>query len=297
VRQAILIALLIGAAFLGGAFVNGPGLQWAQSRAIRLLGLNNGGEIAAVDLKSTSNGEIGPEPAEPPKQRAAITPGSIAPTPSVVSQGKPPKQNASDKRSASLLRPMPSESSVDSDQSRQSSLPSATVPPSVTKSSSDAAAPLDQQVILARGDSLPRSSPPSRSAPTSTTQRAPAILESLGALFPPGDSSTDAPASPSIRPSTGSKTTPVVGDEWAILESKMQTLGVSRFTVEGQPGGPVVFACLIPVAGRQAVTERFEAEGDDIIHAAQAVLRRIVLWRATQLPRNDQKVPTEKSGN
>ena len=41
----------------------------------------------------------------------------------------------------------------------------------------------------------------------------------------------------------------------------MQTLGVSRFTVEGKPGGPIVFACLIPVAGRQAVTERFEAEG------------------------------------
>ena len=51
----------------------------------------------------------------------------------------------------------------------------------------------------------------------------------------------------------------------------MQTLGVSRFTIEGKPGGPIVFACLIPVAGRQAVTERFEAEGDDIIQAAQAV--------------------------
>jgi hypothetical protein len=240
VRQAILIALLIGAAFMGGAFVNGPGLQWAQSRAIRLLGLNNGGEIAAVDLESSSNGEIGPEPAESPKQRAAVMPGSIAPTPSVVSQDKLPKQNTSDKRSASLLQPMSSESSVDSDQSRQSSLPSATVPPSVTKSSSDAPAPLDQQVI---------------------------------------------------------KTTRVVGDEWAILQSRMQTLGVSRFTIEGQPGGPVVLACLIPVAGRQAVAERFEAEGDDIIHAAQAVLRRIVLWRATHLPRNDQKVPAEKSGN
>ena len=45
----------------------------------------------------------------------------------------------------------------------------------------------------------------------------------------------------------------------------MQSFGATRFTIEGKPGGPVVFACLIPVAGRQAVTERFEAEGDDII--------------------------------
>lgn len=71
-------------------------------------------------------------------------------------------------------------------------------------------------------------------------------------------------------------------DEWTILESKMQTLGVSRFTIEGKPGGSIVFACLIPVAGRQAVAERFEAEGDDVIRAAQSVLRRIVLWRTTQ---------------
>jgi hypothetical protein len=37
---------------------------------------------------------------------------------------------------------------------RQSFFPSATSPRSVTKSSSDPVAPLDQQVILARGDSL-----------------------------------------------------------------------------------------------------------------------------------------------
>ena len=45
---------------------------------------------------------------------------------------------------------------------------------------------------------------------------------------------------------------------------------------------------LIPVAGRQAVTERFEAEGDDIIQSARAVLRRIVLWRATQVPAGER---------
>jgi hypothetical protein len=64
----------------------------------------------------------------------------------------------------------------------------------------------------------------------------------------------------------------------------MQSLGVSHYTMDGEPGGRVVFSCLIPLAGRQAVTQRFEAEGDDMVHAAQAALRRIALWQATQPP-------------
>jgi hypothetical protein len=64
----------------------------------------------------------------------------------------------------------------------------------------------------------------------------------------------------------------------------MQTLGVSRFMIEAEPSGRVVFSCLIPLAGRQAVAQRFEAEGDDIIQAARAALQRVGLWRATQAP-------------
>jgi hypothetical protein len=44
----------------------------------------------------------------------------------------------------------------------------------------------------------------------------------------------------------------------------------------------VVFSCLIPLAGRQAVAQRFEAEGEDATQAARAALRRIALWRAAQ---------------
>jgi hypothetical protein len=62
----------------------------------------------------------------------------------------------------------------------------------------------------------------------------------------------------------------------------MQALGVSRFTIEGQPGGRVLFSCLIPLAGRQAVAQRFEAEGADALQAARAALRRVALWRAAQ---------------
>jgi hypothetical protein len=41
VRQLILVLVLVAASFLGGAFVNGPGLQWVQTRVVRSLGLNN----------------------------------------------------------------------------------------------------------------------------------------------------------------------------------------------------------------------------------------------------------------
>ena len=52
----------------------------------------------------------------------------------------------------------------------------------------------------------------------------------------------------------------------------MQSLGVSHYTIDGQPGDRVVFSCLIPVVGRQAIAQRFEAEGDDMLQAAQAAL-------------------------
>jgi hypothetical protein len=84
------------------------------------------------------------------------------------------------------------------------------------------------------------------------------------------------------QPPVGPKPAPGGGDDWATLARKMQALGISRFTIEGQPGGRVVFSCLIPVAGRQAVAERFEAEGEDGLRAVQAGLRRVALWRAAQ---------------
>jgi hypothetical protein len=72
------------------------------------------------------------------------------------------------------------------------------------------------------------------------------------------------------------------GNDWSVIERQMQSLGITQFTIDGEPGGRVVFSCLIPVAGQQAIAQRFAAEGDDIMQAAQAALRRIALWRATQ---------------
>ena len=53
-RQVVLVIVLVAAAFLGGAFVNGPGLRWAQTQVLGSLGLNEGGEIASVQPQEPS---------------------------------------------------------------------------------------------------------------------------------------------------------------------------------------------------------------------------------------------------
>jgi len=62
----------------------------------------------------------------------------------------------------------------------------------------------------------------------------------------------------------------------------MQLLGVTRYAIEGEPAGRVTCWCLIPLAGRQAIAQRFEGEGDDEFHAAQTAIRRITLWQAAR---------------
>jgi hypothetical protein len=64
----------------------------------------------------------------------------------------------------------------------------------------------------------------------------------------------------------------------------MTALGVSRYGIEGEPNGRVRFHCVIPLAGRRAVAQQFEAEGDDEMQAAEVALRRVALWRATENP-------------
>jgi hypothetical protein len=70
--------------------------------------------------------------------------------------------------------------------------------------------------------------------------------------------------------------------DWSEIRRKMRQLGVARYGIEGEPGGRVRFHCVIPLAGQRAVGQQFEAEADDELQAAQAALRRVALWRATE---------------
>ena len=85
-RQLILVIVLVAASFLGGAFVNGPGLQWAQTRVLRSLGLNNGGEITSVDLKPTASSEASSNGSAPAKPEADAMQGPLAPMPSLLTE-------------------------------------------------------------------------------------------------------------------------------------------------------------------------------------------------------------------
>jgi hypothetical protein len=86
--------------------------------------------------------------------------------------------------------------------------------------------------------------------------------------------------------SSGSTTSSLVSrrdsEDWVTLKRRLQALGVTRYTIEGEVGGQVVFTCLVPLVGRQAVSQRFEGEGRDDLTAGQAAIRRIGLWRASR---------------
>jgi len=96
-------------------------------------------------------------------------------------------------------------------------------------------------------------------------------------------SSDLAPASNPNPPSDAATTSvPASGGDWAELRRKLRAAGVTRYSIEGETAGRVVFSCLIPLAGKQAVSQQFEGEGEDEFTAARAALRRINLWRATR---------------
>ena len=86
VRQFLLVTVLIAAAFAGGAFVNGPALQWAQNRLFRSFGWHEG-DIASIDLKAGANGDSGPDVLTVSKADVKALAVPLAPVPSLVAEG------------------------------------------------------------------------------------------------------------------------------------------------------------------------------------------------------------------
>jgi hypothetical protein len=96
------------------------------------------------------------------------------------------------------------------------------------------------------------------------------------AAVPPRPYERDQTVAPAAVPSLSP-----AGD-WSTLRRRMHELGVARYGFEGEPNGRVRFHCVIPLAGRRAVGQQFEADGDDEFQAAQTALRRVALWQATE---------------
>ncbi len=309
-RQFLFVVAMIGAAFLGGVVVNGPGLRWVQARLLDYMGLQDGGEIASIDLPPAST-----DPADPHRQGTAATtnqasspakparsePQSVKPAARNSPAVQPSRPESSKPSSSSAPPPLPVPTAIPEPVSSRPALPQDKINPRPVglepplepakagsavgtsnpgASSEPTPAPLDPGV----GQALLASRSPSATQPTIQEQPKPLAI----ALEPaPGSSSFSTPSSPvltppSATPKSGGLGTSGPTQDWAALRSKMQSLGVTRYTIEGDPGGRVVFWCLIPLAGRQAVSQRFEGEGDDEFHAAQAAIRRIALWQATR---------------
>jgi hypothetical protein len=283
VRKAMLVIVLVAASFLGGAFVNGPGLQWAETRVLRSLGLNDGGEIASVDLKPAVGSETRLDELRSAKPGTSISEGPRAPIPSILTEDESSQSDNADRPSALQTRPKSNSVGVDTPSSelRATAPSSMKQPVTPSKALKQQVTPADSNVKQASLSSRPVGS---GDAERLDANAKPDILDTLAALLPSNSesSASGSPAPPSPPAASAQKRFLDGSDSWTVLERKMQSLGITRYTIEGQPGDHVVFSCLIPLAGRQAIAQRFEAEGDDMVQAAQSALRRITLWRATQ---------------
>ena len=266
-RQAIFVLVLVGAAFAGGAAINGPGLAWLQRNLI-------GGPTIIVD---------GSAPADEPGRAAKRFPtasGSTLTFPVAASAGNTPSKdrptpptttfppataNPSDSSDPGLLG-LPGPAGPDP----AALAAAATIPPATT----DPASPLDLPALdlPLEAPTASATTPPTTSVPKSDPITRLASTEGLDSTLSPA--STDpTPLSP--------------GRDWTEIRQRLKGLGVSRYNVDAELEGRVRFSCVIPVDGLRAVGHHFEADGDDIFQAVDATIRRITLWRATEPARAD----------
>src|SRR5215470_11175515 len=106
-RRAILVLGLVAASFLGGAFVNGPGLRWVETRVLRSLGLNNDGEITSVDLQPALPSSTGGDELGSAKAHTDTLTGPHAPAPSLLVDDEPAQDHTSRASSKSQAAQLP----------------------------------------------------------------------------------------------------------------------------------------------------------------------------------------------
>lgn len=309
-RKALFAVVLVAASFAGGAVVNGPGLQWAQAM---LLNGASGDESASGDSAPPKVAESGPTETIPSKPIPSLVVASqTGPAPA----DKPAAAPKADVPSSPPETPSPAPADGPAPEPKAPAPPEAIALPPEGK----APEPLDLNA-LADSDKPSRPVPPKDPALALANAPAPAEMpqplepmevarepegsrpEKPPAIVPWADAPGSAPAA-AVPPRPLQKSGPAGAEAskemstpeavsgpaqgtlsaWSDLRRKMADLGVSRYAIEGEPGGRVRFHCLIPLAGKRAVAQQFEAEGDDELQAASAALRRVALWRATENP-------------
>jgi hypothetical protein len=275
VRQALFAIVLVAASFAGGAVINGPGLRWVRDLVLKPPGTeiatttlddpaaNPAAGVAPVaEIPSAPIPPLVVAPGSPESPETATAPAARAPTP------EPPRPPAPEppRRPELTAAPVPEATRTPPEAGAGAPIPlPSTSSPALVSEPPPAPAPVDRDVAQA---ALSQDSGPPRleTQPDPPTAPAPA----------------SAPAPPSAAPGS---------DDWGTIRQKMRTLGVARYGIEGAPDGRVRFHCVIPLAGRRAVSQQFEAEGDDALDAAQTALRRVALWRATEQPHPASAAP------
>ena len=227
-RKVLLVIVLVGAAFSGGAVVNGPGLRRAQTVILSRMGIaeEKGPEIVVADGKLA-----GPAPFHEDVPSTPIPPLDLEPVATQVAR-KP--------------KPIPD-------------------PP--------AAMPETSEELV--NTPLPPLSPAPGNGP------APPALEPLATSKERERDALVLAATTATDDDTPRKI-PDIPADWAAVRRELKALGVSRYGTDSEPRGKARFHCVIPLAGRRAVGQHFEAEGDDELQAARAAIQRVALWRATE---------------
>jgi hypothetical protein len=250
VRKALLILTLIGGAFAGGmAASNGPAVAWVRS-------------WVATHAQGIVGEEISLSQADPPGTMPATATPTAAPAPPTPSGMSAPAAPAP----VSTAAPAPA----------APSFPAAPLP-SLSQGTGPeiaATAPADAPAHVPAPAAPARTTPPAE-----TTSAAPAPAAAAAA---PGPAPAAANPDPGVKRAGGGADGGTTSGDWAALRLRLVEQGVTRYGVEGSPGGAVRFWSLIPLAGQRAVGQQFEAEGDDEFQAAEAVLKRILLWRAME---------------
>jgi hypothetical protein len=300
-RKGLFAVMLVAASFAGGAVVNGPGLRWAQAMILnRADGDGDGpapGEVLLpppdASSESIPSAPVSPvilEPARPASSRekprgkdggtapgkgeapapptpaaAEVAPPAPAPEPKAPPAPEPKTPAPPEPKGQGPGGPAPSGRDVES----RAAKPPKDLPPTL-----DALPPLE----------LP-ADPPAPKALDGARRGEPWTASANAA--------GDAPRPPEAAPASTApanagrsvRTNSTSPGDWDQVRRTMVALGVARYGIEGEPGGRARFYCVIPLAGRHAVGQHFEAEGDDELQAAQVALRRVALWLAAEAPK------------
>ena len=237
-RQALFVVVMVAAAFLGGAMVNGPAVRWTQARLLDYLGLKEG-EIASVDLPGsspeTTNGQE-PKPSPTAAAPTAHAPSVTIEKPSKKADTSHPSSGASVSSKSSLNRGRSRSGSKDKPQAEQDRESSSDEKPE-TKAWSDVPASLPPLTAIPEpeaprpsesgvkpGQATPRETPglPELDAPLEPSRNGPATAaEQTAPEHPTQAPGLPAPLDPTVgpailaslspAPSTGPSPTPCQG--------------------------------------------------------------------------------------